>query len=89
MQEEILTFGQVRKLIIDTIVELRDESMDPNRGMAIAANMKVLNDSVMAELQAAKVAMLAQERGHEFGRVMKMGTALIGSASEISSKALS
>jgi hypothetical protein len=78
---DIVTFGQVRKMIIDTIIELRDERIDPNRGMAIAANMKVLNDSVNTELQAAKVAMLAKERGYDFGRVMQLGTHLIGSPS--------
>lgn len=52
--------------------------MDVGRGMAIAANMKVLNDSVQVEINAAKMAMLAHKEGHEFGKVVQMGTQLLG-----------
>ena len=52
--------------------------MDVGRGMAIAANMKVLNDSVQVEINAAKMAILARKEGHEFGKVVQMGTQLLG-----------
>ena len=50
---QLATFGDARRMILDTIVELRRGDMDINRGMAIAANMKVLNDSVQVEINAA------------------------------------
>jgi hypothetical protein len=78
---QLMTFGDVRRMIIDTIVQLREENMDVSRGMAIAANMKVLNDSVQVEINAAKVAMLAHEKGHNFGRIVGMGQRLIGNDS--------
>ena len=65
-------------MILDTIVELRSGSMDVSRGMAIAANMKVLNDSVQVEINAAKMAMLAKDEAHNFGRLVGMGQRLIG-----------
>jgi hypothetical protein len=40
---QLMTFGDTRRLILDTIVSLRDGNMDVNRGMAIAANMKVIS----------------------------------------------
>jgi len=36
-------------------------------GLAIAANMKVLNDNMQCEINAAKVSMLARDKGYEFG----------------------
>lgn len=70
---QIATFGDVRRVIIDTIVALRDDKMDVSRGMAIAANMKVLNDNVNAEVNAAKMAYLTEGKAHNFGRVVQMG----------------
>jgi hypothetical protein len=77
---QIATFGDARRMILDTILELRNGNMDVNRGMVIAANMKVLNDSVQVEINAAKTAILAQKEGHNFGRVVGMGQKFIGNA---------
>lgn len=75
---QLATFGDVRRMILDTIVELRGGSMDINRGMAIAANMKVLNDSVQVEINAAKMALATEGKAHSFGRIVGMGQRLIG-----------
>lgn len=75
---QLITFGDVRRMIIDTIMELRSGSMDASRGMAIAANMKVLNDNVQVEINAAKLALATEGRAHTFGRVVGMGQRLIG-----------
>lgn len=74
-----ITFGDVRRMILDTIIQLREGKMDSTRGMAIAANMKTLNDNVQVEINAAKIALLTEGRAHNFGRVVQMGTKLIGS----------
>lgn len=74
---QIATFGDARRMILDTIVGLKNGDMDISRGMAIAANMKVLNDSIQVEINAAKMVLLAEERGHSFGRMVGMGQKLI------------
>lgn len=76
-----MTFGDARKIIIDTIIQLRDGTMETGRGMAIAANMKVLNDNVQTEINAAKLALLTEGRAYSFGRVVQMGQRLIGGQS--------
>ena len=76
---EIRTFGDVRRVIIDTIISIREGGLSVQEGMAIAANMKVLNDNINAEINAAKVSMMAKERGHSFGEIAAMGTRLISS----------
>ncbi len=79
---QLATFGDQRRMILDTIMELRSGTMDVSRGMAIAANMKVLNDSVQVEINAAKMAISANQAGHDFGRIVGMGQRMIGNSLE-------
>ncbi len=78
---QMMTFGDARRIIIETIVQLRTGTMNATTGMALAANMKVLNDNVQTEINAAKLAMATEGRAHSFGRVVGMGQRLIGNSS--------
>lgn len=78
---QLVTFGDARRMILDTIVELRSGNMDVGRGMAIAANMKVLNDSVQVEINAAKMALATENSAHSFGKVVGMGQKLLANES--------
>lgn len=73
----IETFGDVRRLILETVLSLRDGTIDVSRGMAIAANIKVLNDNIQAEINAAKLSIATEGRAHQFGNVVRMGRRLI------------
>lgn len=77
---QLMTFGDARRIIIETIVALRNGSMPAATGMAIAANMKVLNDNVQTEINAAKLALQTEGRAHSFGRVVGMGQRLLGNS---------
>jgi hypothetical protein len=79
----LMAAGDARRLILETILALKSGDMPANTGMAIAANMKVLNDSVQVEINAAKMSILAKEKGHEFGRVVGMGQRLLGNSGEM------
>mgnify|MGYP003480710810 FL=1 len=70
-------FADVRKMILDTIVSLQADELDVSRGMAIAANFKVLNDNIFAEIAATKLALLTEGKAHTFGEVVRMGQRLI------------
>ena len=76
-----MTFGDARRIIIDTIVQLRTGDMSAATGMAIAANMKVLNENVQTEINAAKMALATEGKAHNFGRIVGMGQRLIGNGS--------
>lgn len=80
--EKVETFGDVRRLILQTVMQIRDGALDVSQGLAIAANMKVLNDNIQCEINAAKLCLLAEERGHNFGKVVTMGRRLIGNNAE-------
>jgi len=77
-----MTFGDARRIIIETIMHLRSGEMNATTGMAIAANMKVLNDSVQTEINATKLALATEGRAHNFGKVVSMGQLYIGSAAD-------
>lgn len=81
MQEpitEIRSFGDVRQLILQTIIQMRDGALDTQQGMVMAAHFKCLNDNINSEVNAAKIKMQAIDRGFDFGKVMKMGQGFIG-----------
>lgn len=80
--QNVETFGDVRRLILETIVSLRDGELDVSRGMAIAANMKVLNDNIQTEINAAKLSIVTEGKAHQFGKVVHMGRRLIGNNAE-------
>lgn len=74
---EMVTFGDVRRMILETIVELRENRCSVERGMAIAANMKVLNDNIQVEINAAKMSLLTEGRAYHFGEIVGMGRRLL------------
>jgi len=86
MSQGIAAFGDARLLLVETIQSLKSGDMDVSRGMAIAANMKVLNDNVQAEINAAKLALKAAEAGKNFGDVMEMGKTQLVTTSLIDQK---
>lgn len=81
-QETPQSFGDVRRLILETILNIRDGGLDVQQGMAIAANFKVLNDNIIAEIQAAKLSITTENLANNFGKVTHMGTRLIAGAGE-------
>ena len=81
--QKVETFGDVRRLILETVMALRDGDLDISRGMAIAANMKVLNDNIQVEINAAKLSLATEGRAHQFGQVVKMGRSLISDNADL------
>lgn len=75
------TFGEVRQLILETILHIRDGGLDVQQGMAMAANFKCLNDNVAMEIAAAKLSIATEGSSHQFGSAVRMGTRLIGNGS--------
>lgn len=80
--EEVKTFGDVRLLILQTIMDIRDGHLNISQGLAMAANMKELNSNIQCEINAAKVSLMADSRAAKFGKVVAMGRKLIGENAE-------
>ena len=78
--EQIMTFGDVRRIIIETVIKVREGEMGSAQGMTIAALMKALTDNVQVEINAAKIAIATEGKAHNFGRVVGMGQRFIGNS---------
>jgi hypothetical protein len=74
---KVNTFGDVRRLIIETIMGVRDGGLNPGQGAVMAANFKELNNNIQCEINATKVSLLTEGKAHKFGNVVRMGTRLI------------
>ena len=61
------TTGNVRSMVMQTLLDLRAGRMDAAMGMAFAANVKVLNDNMLAEVAMAKMEITAKNTGNAFG----------------------
>lgn len=63
-------------------MNIRDGGLDVSQGMAMAANFKVLNDNINAEINAAKLSLLTENSAHSFGKVVSMGRRLINNQTQ-------
>ena len=75
---QIMTFGDTRRVIIDTILQVRSGTMSASQGAAVAGLMDALVKNVQVEINAAKMAIATEGKAHNFGRVVGMGQRLIG-----------
>ena len=74
---KIETTGDARRFILDVMISIRDGDIPVDRAHAIAATMKVVNENLQAEINSAKVAMIAKEKGFDFGKIVEMGKKVI------------
>ncbi|MFY9326474.1 MAG: hypothetical protein WAO76_00400 [Georgfuchsia sp.] len=72
------TSGDIRRLIAESMQEVRNGSMDTAKAQAIAALAKELTASMQAEVNVAKVNMLLRKEGMAFQNLRHMGKMLIG-----------
>lgn len=78
---QIMTFGDTRRIIIDTVLQVRSGTMTASQGAAVAGLMDALVKNVQVEINAAKMALATEGKAHNFGRVVGMGQRLIGNGS--------
>ena len=55
--KEINNYGDARRMILQTMIQLRDGEIEVSRGMAIAASMKVLNDNIQCRNKCSKAVL--------------------------------
>lgn len=78
VSEVIRTSGDIRRLIAESMQEVRKGTMDVGKAQAIAALAKELTASMQAEVNVAKVNMQLREHGMAAQKVSHMGKLLIG-----------
>jgi 3,4-dihydroxy-2-butanone 4-phosphate synthase len=81
--KEVKSFGDVRLLILQTVIDVRDGHLSTSQAMAIAANMKELNANIQCEINATKLSIATDEKAKKFGEVLSMGRRLIGENAQV------
>lgn len=78
LNEVIRTSGDVRRMIAETMQEIRSGKIDSSRGQTIAALAKELTASMQAEVNVAKLNMQLMKEGMNVNKISNMGRLLIG-----------
>ena len=65
--------GEVRQLILETIVGVRDGSLDVAQGATMAALFKEMNSSMAVSINAAKMSLQMEATGRKFIKTLNMG----------------
>lgn len=78
VNEVIRTSGDVRRLIAETMQDVRSGRIDTSKATAIAALAKELTSSMQAEVNVAKVNMALRKEGMGMNKISNMGKLLIG-----------
>lgn len=81
INEVIRTSGDVRRMIAETMQEIRSGKIDASRGQTIAALAKELTASMQAEVNVAKINIQLTQAGMGVNKISSMGKLLIGDES--------
>lgn len=76
----IMTFGDLRRSIINDINSIRSGEMNVATGTVVASMYKELTATIQVEINAAKLALATEDKAHSFGKVVGMGKRLIANA---------
>lgn len=78
MNEVISTSGDLRRLLAQTMSDIRSGAVSVDKGQCIAMLSKEITSSMQAEVNVAKVRMSMLAVGKNMGEVTHLGKMLIG-----------
>lgn len=77
LKEVIRTSGDLRRVLAQTIVDIKDGSLSIDKGLAIASISKEITSSLQAEINVAKVRVAMLQTGKSLGELTHIGKLLI------------
>ena len=78
LNEIMTTSGDIRRLLADTMVQIKNGTLPVERGLAVAALSKEITSSMQAEVNVAKVRVAMLVAGKSMGEITTMGRLVIG-----------
>lgn len=78
MNETINTSGDIRRLLANAMLGIKNGTLPVERGLAVAALSKELTASMQAEVNVAKVRVSLLATGKSMGEITTLGKLLIG-----------
>lgn len=77
MADEIRTMGDMRRFIIDVMLDCRSGAIDVSRAQTIVAGGKVVTENLVAELALNKFAVETRKIGLQSIELVEMGRRLV------------
>jgi len=81
VNEIIRTSGDLRRILAQTMVEIKSGELSVEKGMCVAALSKEITSSLQVEVNVAKVRVAMLQGGHDIGRLTHMGKMIIEDSS--------
>ena len=82
MITEIRTSGDVRRMLAETMIDIRTKKISVDQGAVIAQCAKALTDSMQVEVNIAKSRVQLLASGVEISKTQHMGNMLIAADAE-------
>lgn len=83
MTEVIRTSGDIRRVLAQTMMEIKNGELSTEKGMAIAALSKEITASMQTEVNVAKVRVAMLSAGANLGELTKLGQLIIEDAGSV------
>lgn len=77
LNEVVTTSGDLRRVLAQTMVEIKNGQLSVDRGLAIASLSKEITASLQAEVNVAKVRVAMLSAGKNLGDVTSLGKLII------------
>lgn len=77
LNEVISTSGDIRRLLAQTMVDIKNGAISVDKGMAMAALGKEITASLQAEINVAKVRVAMLQTGRNLGKLTELGRMVI------------
>lgn len=77
LNEVITTSGDIRRLIAQTMVDVKNGNLPVERGLCVAALAKEITGSLQAEVNVAKVRVSMLATGKSMGELTNLGKMII------------
>lgn len=77
LNEVIRTSGDIRRLLAQTMSDIRSGCISVDKAQAIASLSKEITSSLQAEVNVAKVRVALLQSGHNIGQLTNLGKMII------------
>lgn len=77
MNDTIQTSGDLRRVLAQSISDIRTKKMDVDQGKAVAMLAKEITASIQTEVNVAKVRQYMLDIGHDLGKVTHLGKLVV------------
>lgn len=77
LNEIIRSTGDIRRVLGQTMIEIKTGELEVSRGQCIAALAKELTASLQVEINVAKVRVAMLQAGHDIGSLTQIGKMII------------